>query len=371
MPNAAVIMSISNAATLSIAGTVAGNAYSIGSLSGGDNTVQLAGGTNPSGDGTASTLWTIGSLNTNTTFGGEITDAGCGIRKVGTGTLTLTNTILSYGAQTVVSNGVLALAPAISSANYTALVTSNNYLVSSNYTLVAPGVLDLSAVGGTLYLGHSAAQTLYGNGTLNANLVVTNGTVAPGRLASQAGNFTGNNLNVNGSVTLLASSTVVLGINRTNSPANDRLTAASIAYGGTLIVTNLGDTAYPNSSTNTFQLFSGTLSGSFATVTLPVLSAGEYWVNNLNASGSISLVNTNPAINPNPTNIVFSVSGNTLTLSWPADHTGWYLQVQTNNLSNGLSNNWVDVPNSQLVNTTNITVNPTNPTVFYRMSLNP
>lgn len=370
MPNAAVIMSVSNAATLSIAGTVAGNAYSIGSLSGGDNTVQLAGGSNPSGDGTASTIWTIGGLNTNTTFGGEITDAGCGIRKVGSGTLTLTNTTLSYGAQTVVSNGTLVFAPSVNSTNFNALVNSSTYLVSTNYTLVAPGILDLSAVGGTLYLGHTAAQTLYGNGTLNGNLVVTNGTVAPGRLASQAGNYTGNSLIVNDAVTLLSGSTVVLGINRTNLPTHDSLSAVSIAYGGTLIVTNFGDTAFPNNSTNVFQLFNGAVSGSFASIILPALPTNEYWVTNLSA-GSIALVNTSPALNPNPTNIVFSVSGNTLTLSWPADHTGWYLQVQTNSLSSGLSNNWVDVPNSQLINSTNLTINPTNPTVFYRMSLNP
>ncbi|MGH8022041.1 MAG: beta strand repeat-containing protein, partial [Limisphaerales bacterium] len=47
--------------------------------------------------------------------------------------------------------------------------------------------------------------------------------------------------------------------------------------------------------------------------------------------------------NPNPTNIVFSASGGNLTLSWPADHTGWQLQAQTNNLSVGLSTNWVNV----------------------------
>ena len=76
-------------------------------------------------------------------------------------------------------------------------------------------------------------------------------------------------------------------------------------------------------------------------------------------------------VNPNPTNILFSVSGNTLSLSWPADHTGWYLQMQTNSLSIGLSTNWVDVSNSQLINSTNITVDPTRPAVFYRLSLQP
>ena len=69
-----------------------------------------------------------------------------------------------------------------------------------------------------------------------------------------------------------------------------------------------------------------------------------------------------------PTNIVASVSGNTLTLSWPADHLGWKLQVQTNSLSAGLGTNWITVPGSDAVISTNITINPANGAVFYRLT---
>lgn len=69
----------------------------------------------------------------------------------------------------------------------------------------------------------------------------------------------------------------------------------------------------------------------------------------------------------NPTNIVSSVSGNQLTLSWPTDHTGWRLQVQTNSSTVGLSSNWVTVPGSTSVNSVTATINPTNGAVFYRM----
>jgi len=47
------------------------------------------------------------------------------------------------------------------------------------------------------------------------------------------------------------------------------------------------------------------------------------------------------------------------------------LQTQTNSLSTGLGANWVDVPGSSSVNTEVVPLNPTNPAVFYRMSLNP
>ena len=66
------------------------------------------------------------------------------------------------------------------------------------------------------------------------------------------------------------------------------------------------------------------------------------------------------SVNQNPTNIVFSVSSNQLTLGWPADHIGWQLQVQTNSLSTGLGTNWVQVPGSTSTNQMAMPVNPAN-----------
>ena len=68
-------------------------------------------------------------------------------------------------------------------------------------------------------------------------------------------------------------------------------------------------------------------------------------------------------VNPSRTNIVMNVSGNQLTLTWPADHTGWTLQSQTN----GLTGTWYDVAGSTTTHQMILTINPTNPAVFYRM----
>ena len=73
-------------------------------------------------------------------------------------------------------------------------------------------------------------------------------------------------------------------------------------------------------------------------------------------------------VNTSPTNITSSVSGNQLTLSWPADHTGWTLQTQTNSASVGLSATWHDVAGSTATNQMTFTIVPANPTVFYRMT---
>ncbi len=74
-----------------------------------------------------------------------------------------------------------------------------------------------------------------------------------------------------------------------------------------------------------------------------------------------------PAVALNPIHITAVVSGHVLMLSWPVDHLGWRVQVQTNSLAPGLSTNWVTLPGSDLVTSTNLIINPARGTVFYRM----
>ncbi|HEX3624335.1 MAG TPA: LamG-like jellyroll fold domain-containing protein [Verrucomicrobiae bacterium] len=72
-------------------------------------------------------------------------------------------------------------------------------------------------------------------------------------------------------------------------------------------------------------------------------------------------------INTHATNIVVSLANNQLTLSWPADHTGWQLQAQTNSASVGLGTNWFNVNNTAGTNAIVVPINLTNGTVFYRL----
>ena len=113
---------------------------------------------------------------------------------------------------------------------------------------------------------------------------------------------------------------------------------------------------------DTFQLFSTAVSG-FTATNLPALTGAMYWTNKLALNGSIAVVNP---INTNRPPLLSSFNGTTLTLSWPTN-SGWTLQMQANSLSVGVSNNWVDVPGSTTITTTNIVVNPALPTVFYRL----
>jgi hypothetical protein len=70
---------------------------------------------------------------------------------------------------------------------------------------------------------------------------------------------------------------------------------------------------------------------------------------------------------PTATNLAFSVNGGQVQLSWPADHTGWRLQSQTNMFGLGLGTNWTTVANSTNVNQVNSAVNTSNGSVFFRM----
>jgi hypothetical protein len=172
-------------------------------------------------------------------------------------------------------------------------------------------------------------------------------------------------LAMSGNVTL--SGTNLMKLNKTVSPSNDVLNVAgTLTYGGTLKVSSLGGAFTAGDS---FQLFTAaSYAGSFSATNLPT-GGGLTWSWNP-ANGTLTVVTG--GVNSNPTNITATVSGNVLTLSWPADHTGWTLQAQTNSLGAGLNPNpgaWFAVTGSTTVNTVNVTMDPAKGTVFYRLVL--
>ena len=185
--------------------------------------------------------------------------------------------------------------------------------------------------------------------------------MAPGASTASIGTFTvSNNATLGGAV--------VLKLNTANAPAiNDKLVVTgTLTGGGTLLVTNIG-AAITNGTT--FKLFNQGVAGIAAT--LPSGGGSYNWNNNLAANGTITLMSGGVVpINTNPTNIVTAVSNGLFTLTWPSDHTGWRLQVQTNPLSAGLSpnpTNWYTVPSSTNVNTESFQMDPTQGSIFYRL----
>lgn len=221
---------------------------------------------------------------------------------------------------------------------------------------------------GTVYL--DAANTYTGTTVVTNGTLAGVGTIAGSVVVAPAGSIGAGDAAAEGMLTLNSTpltlqGTAALRISKTaGTPASDLITGISaVTYGGTLSVSNATADATPLVVGDSFTLFNAmTQSGNFTGITGSPGAGLRYTFSP--ASGILSVV-TGPATNP--TNITTSVSGNQLTLSWPADHTGWRLQSQTNALNVGLRSNWVDVAGSTSVNHLTITINPANGSVFFRL----
>ena len=317
------------------------------------------------------------SLNLGATYNSKALGlAGLGVASGGVGAGALEN--LS-GANTF--PGAITL-NAISSIGITAGSLTLSGAISGAYPLIktGPGTLTLSAgnsytagtfvnagtlfVNGSLPVGNevvvASGATLGGNGTINGPINIQAGAaLAPG--VNGIGKLTAGS-------TLTLAGTTTMEISKTSSITNDAVVGlTSVSYGGTLVVNSLG-----NALTNgdKFILFSALdRQGSFSSLTLPALASGLAWTNLLNVDGSIQ-VYTLPTVNVARTNVNWSLSGTNLTLTWPADHIGWRLLVQTNNLAAGVSantNDWMALPASATTNLMVLPIDPTKPTTFYRM----
>jgi autotransporter-associated beta strand protein len=269
------------------------------------------------------------------------------------------------------TNGVDLYVPAVLTHSYwdygnfgTLIKTGPGTMVLAGNNLYQGGT---TISGGTLLVNNTSGSgtgsggvTVQNGGTLGGNGIISGaifvqpgGTLSPG---ASIGKLTVGNLALGG--------TTLMEINKSSGLTNDSVASTgTLTYGGTLTVTNVGPAV---SLGDSFTLFSPVGSGSFDSVVLPVLHGGLGWINNLAVDGSVT---TYQAINPNPTSITSQLDGENLTLSWPLDHTGWQLQVQTNALNVGLSANWSVIEGSAEVNQMVVPVDVANEAVFYRLVL--
>jgi autotransporter-associated beta strand protein len=208
--------------------------------------------------------------------------------------------------------------------------------------------------GGAASLGVVSLAPSAGAGTLNIN----NATVTVASIASPGTGAA--ELDVNNSTFNIALSTF-------GNPVTALVTVKAFNPNGTVNV-GLSGSGF---TVGQFPLISYTGSiggGGFASLNLVSLPSGVggYLTNNLtNLSVDMVITNAPPAINPNPTNIVFSVSGNQLTLGWPPDHTGWLLQSNSAGLTSAGS--WFTVSGSGSTNQFIFTIDPSTTNVFFRM----
>jgi autotransporter-associated beta strand protein len=241
--------------------------------------------------------------------------------KTGSGTFTLSKTNgNTYANGTTINGGTLLVNNITGSGTGTGDVTVNS--------------------GGTL----GGTGSIAGNVTVNAG-----GGIAPG---ASIGTLT-----VNGNLVLAAGSTNTFEVNG-STPTNDIIgLGAAVTYGGVLKIVPTGTIT----NGQTFTLFSGAGATDPSNFSSIESSSGTYSF----ANGVLTVV-TAPVTGPSgPATLTNSFNGTMLSLSWPAGQ-NWRLQAQTNALSTGLSNNWVYVTSAS-VSSTNIPVDSTKPTVFYRL----
>jgi hypothetical protein len=213
------------------------------------------------------------------------------------------NGAVTLGSDTTINCGTLELG-VVNSPNNANLTLNNHGLATLNGVMT--GVSNLTATGtGTLQVNGSVSPasvtvlsgaTLAGNGTINAPVLVqAGGTLSPGASLGA--------LTISNALTLAG--TALLQLNKT-VPTNSLVRSlGSVAYNGTLTVTNLAGTLAPG---DRFCLFeAASYSGAFALTNLPALGAGLAWnTASLNSNGSIAVVaSLSPPIISN-----FGFSGN-------------------------------------------------------------
>ncbi|MEI6074192.1 MAG: autotransporter-associated beta strand repeat-containing protein [Verrucomicrobiota bacterium] len=283
--------------------------------------------TNGTGGGVIDTAGFATEINTDITGTGSFT-------KRGAGTLTLSAASpLTYSGNTLITGG--------------SLVLSNSATPASTNILI----------GGSARLDVSALST--------QPFVLADYQVL-GNLASTAV--------LDGSVDAATSPAALSLAYAAGTPALTVLNGALTLAAATLVTVNNTGAALAN---GTYKLISAGAGGSVAgvvpatvTITGSGLGTGGTAALSLNGNELYLTVSGAVTVNTNSPVLTNSYSSGSVKLSWPADHIGWRLLLQTNHLASGISvnlNDWDTVPNSATTNAVTLPVDATKPTEFYRL----
>ncbi|HTB83549.1 MAG TPA: Ig-like domain repeat protein [Candidatus Sulfotelmatobacter sp.] len=215
----------------------------------------------------------------NTTFNGNIylsddnTTASRTMTVNGSGNVTFNGPI----ANNNVGNTV-AVKLTINGTGVVTLAGTNAY---TGTTTISNGTLLVNGVGAASALTNSTG-ILGGTGVIiGVTAILTNSILQPG-LGGDTATLTISN-------TLSLAGKAIFGLNRTNTQNASKISGlTSVAYGGTLLVTNLGPALQAG---DTFPLFSSAAySGGFTNIVLPALTGALVWnTNNLAVNGSIAV----------------------------------------------------------------------------------
>jgi polygalacturonase len=144
--------------------------------------------------------------------------------------------------------------------------------------------------------------------------------------------------------------------------------AATLAVRSNLVLSGtINLAAGPGFTNGLYTLFTYSNGLNWGTPTIGTTPLGNYTYSlNTNAPGQVRLsVQTSTSLAP--VSLSVQTTPNQLNLSWPADHIGWHLMIQTNATA-GLSTNWQAISGSDLTNQFLLPIDPAQRSVFLRLT---
>jgi hypothetical protein len=315
---------------------------------------------------TPANVQNVSFFNSDITFSNSIAPA-ASMSLDGTFTNTLGNTLSFYNTTASLKNtNALDKSPGITLANST-LTISNHLLLDTNSVVtfsLGTNASTIAVVSNLTEIGAIKATTGPGftNGFYTVFTYGKNLTGWAPTLTSTPTDYsysfdTNNPGEINLLVTLLPPTNLVA--TATNLLINLQWNAVTGASSYNLkrgpasgtypkIISGLASTNYSDADvTNAANYF----------YVVSVVAPGGESSNSLPATAS-------PLPSNQSTNILTQENGTNLQLTWPQDHLGWHLQVQTNSFTH---TNWIDLPNSENLNSTNLAIDPANGSVYFRL----
>ena len=253
---------------------------------------------------------------------------------------------VGFTGMMLVNGGAVVQASTLSNLGGNPAVFNSGQLTLDNGTLQPKASFALNNPNSGVTLGS-------GGGTFNvSNLVLTvsNPISGPGNLIC-VGNGT---LKISGTNTYTGNTTVRSGTLEISQPTLAMASTVSVSNGAVLKL----------SFSTTNKVAALVLNGISQAAGVYSNTTGSPYI-----TGSGALL-VGPAFNLNPTNITAAFINGSLVLSWPADHTGWALLLQTNNLNKGVSvntNDWMRQSSSVLTNQIIIPISPASLGGYYRL----
>jgi hypothetical protein len=284
--------------------------------------------------------------------------------------LIVTGTVSGPGSLTLTGPGVVALEGTNNSSGPTIIKdgTLLAYSLITNQVTVAGGTLSgTGAITGPVYVNAgtiNGTETISGPVVVNGGILSGTGTITGPVVVNAYGTLSPGPgigaLTISNTLTLQPGSLTSLAINKSTGACDQIIGLTSIAFGGTLFITNQSGTLAPGDSFNLFN--AGNYSGAFNRISPATPGTGLAWDSGaLVSNGTLRVLSTSSAL------IAAQLAGQQVSLSWPSNNIGWRLQTQTNPPGASITTNWLTVPGSTATNLMMFTVNSAVGSVYYRL----